>query len=61
MSLHSSSSVFTMRHPVRRSAADPKLFAAVALLIAVLIADAILISAAAPSLVDLGSLYLTTT
>ena len=50
-----------MRHPVRRSAADPKLFAAVALLIAVLIADAILISAGAPSLVDLGSLYLTTT
>jgi hypothetical protein len=46
---------------VQDSSANPKLFVAVTLLIAVLIADAILISAAAPSVADLASLYVTTT
>lgn len=61
MSLHPSSSAFTMRHPVRSSSADPQLFTAVALLLAVLIADALVILAAAPSLADLASLYVSTT
>ena len=65
MSLHPSSSVFTMHGPtrsaVRSSSADPKLFTAIALFVAVLIANALLIWAAAPSLTDLGSLYVTTT
>lgn len=65
MSLHPSSSAFTMRHPGRRSErrpfADPQLFTAVALLLAVVIADALLILAAAPKLADLASLYVSTT
>jgi hypothetical protein len=51
----------TARSAVRSSSADPQLFAAVALLLAVLIADALLIWGAAPSLGDLGSLYVSTT
>jgi len=46
---------------VQDSPTNPKLFAAAALLIAVLIADALLILAAAPSVADLASLYVTTT
>ncbi len=65
MSLHSSSSAFTIRHPARRavqsSSADPKFLIAVALFVAVLVADALLISAAAPSLADFSSLYVSTT
>lgn len=64
MSLHPTHSGFTMR-PVRsaarRSSADPQLFTAVVLLLAVLIADALLILSAAPSLADLGSFYVSTT
>ncbi|MFZ2068760.1 MAG: hypothetical protein WAV27_22540 [Xanthobacteraceae bacterium] len=65
MSLHAPSSALPLRRApssaVQDSSANPKLFVAVTLLIAVLIADAILISAAAPSVADLASLYVTTT
>jgi hypothetical protein len=65
MSLHSSSSAVTMHHPARgaveKSSADPKLLIAMALFVAVLVADALLILAAAPNLADLGSLYISTT
>ncbi len=65
MSLHSSASTVPLRRAPRsavpNSSADPKLFAAAALLIAVLIADALLIRAAAPNLADLASFYVSTT
>jgi hypothetical protein len=65
MSLHASSSALPLRRAppsaVQDSPTNPKLFAAAALLIAVLIADALLILAAAPSVADLASLYVTTT
>jgi len=65
MSLHTSSSALPSRRApqsaVRGLSADPKLFAAVSLLIAVLIADALLILAAAPGLADLASFYVSTT
>ncbi len=65
MSLHSSASTLPLRRIPRsaatHSSADPKLFAAVALLVAVLIADALVILAATPSLADLASFYVSTT
>ncbi len=65
MSLHSSASPSPLRRAApgaaRDSSTDPKLLTAVALLIAVLIGDALLILAAAPSLADLASLYVATT
>lgn len=54
-----------MRHPARTavqdSSNDRKLLTAAALLIAVLIADALLIWAVAPSLADLATFYVSTT
>jgi hypothetical protein len=41
--------------------ADPTFLAACALFLAVLIADAVLIALAAPDIVEIGSLYSTTT
>jgi len=65
MSLHSSSTAVTMRRPARSavqsSSIDGKFYAAVALLIAVLVADALLIWAAAPSVADLATFYVSTT
>jgi hypothetical protein len=65
MSLHLSYSTLPLRRAprgaARDSSADSKLFAAVALLIAVLIADAVVIQAAVPSLADLASFYVSTT
>ena len=61
MSFHPSSSALPLRRPVQSSSTDPQLFTAVALLLAVLIADALLILAASPSLADLASLYVSTT
>lgn len=65
MSLHASSSALPLRRAPPSAVQDlptnPKLFAAAALLIAVLIADALLILAAAPSVANLASLYVTTT
>ncbi len=61
MSIHPSSSALPLRHPVQNSSTDPQFFSAVALLLAVLIADALLILAASPSLADLASLYVSTT
>lgn len=65
MSVHLSSSALPS-HRTGGAAAqgaytDPGLFTAVALLIAVLVADALLILAAAPSLADLATVYITTT
>jgi hypothetical protein len=61
----SSSSVLTSRRPARgtgrRVSTDPQLFVAAALFVAVLIAEALFIAAAAPSLADIASLYVTTT
>jgi hypothetical protein len=65
MSLHPSPSVFTLRRAapsaVRSPSTDRQLFAAVALLVVVLVADAQLILAAAPNFADLASLYVSTT
>lgn len=65
MSAHSPSSTFTVRHPahgaVAHASARPKLLAAIALLVAVLMADALLIRAVAPSLAELSTFYVTTT
>jgi len=65
MSLHLSSTAVTMRRPARSavqsSSIDGKFYAAVALLIAVLVADALLIWAAAPSVADLATFYVSTT
>jgi hypothetical protein len=65
MSLHSSASTLPLRRASRSAvphrSTDPKLFAAVALLVAVLIADALLIWAAVPGLADLASFYVSTT
>ena len=65
MSFHSSASTLPLRRASRsavpRSSTDPKLFAAVALLVAVLVADALLIWAAVPRLADLASFYVSTT
>jgi hypothetical protein len=64
MSLHSSASTLPLRRASRSAvprSADPKLLAAVALFIAVLIADALLIWAAVPGLADLASFYVSTT
>jgi hypothetical protein len=61
MSFHPSSSALPLRRRVRSSSTDPQLLTAVALLLAVLIADALLILAASPSLADLASLYVSTT
>jgi len=61
----SSSSGLTLRRAARgtarRVSADPQLFVAAALFVAVLIAEALFIAAAAPSLADIASLYVTTT
>jgi hypothetical protein len=65
MSFHPLSSALPLRRPMRgavqTSPVDPQLFTAVALLLAVLIADALLILADSPSLADLASLYVSTT
>jgi len=65
MSLHSSPSAFTSHRVApsagQSSSADPQLFTAIALLLAVLIADSLPIVAAAPNLADLAALYVTTT
>ena len=65
MSLHSSPLAVTMRHPARTavqaSSDERKLLTAAALLIAVLIADALLIWAVAPSLANLATFYVSTT
>jgi hypothetical protein len=65
MSFHPSFSVLPLRRPMRgavqTSSADPQFFTAVTQLLAVLIADAILILAAWPGLADLASLYVSTT
>ena len=65
MSFHPSSSALPLRRPTRSvvqtSSTDPQLFTAFALLLAVQIADALLILAASPSLSDLASLYVSTT
>jgi hypothetical protein len=54
---------FRRRAPTaaRRTPADRQLYIAVALFLAVLVADAVVIALAAPSLGDIGSLYLATT
>jgi hypothetical protein len=61
----SSSSVLAFRRPARRTrrrvSTDPQLVIAAALFVAVLIAEALFIAATAPSLADIGSLYVTTT
>ncbi len=61
----SSSSVLPFRRTARgtgrRVSADPRLFIAAALFVAVLIVEALFIAAAAPSLTGIGSLYVTTT
>lgn len=49
------------RSAVQSSSIDGKFYAAVALLIAVLVADALLIWAAAPSVADLATFYVSTT
>lgn len=65
MSLHSSSSAVAMRRPprtaVQNSSHDRNFSTAAALLIAVLVADALLIWAVAPSLADLATFYVSTT
>jgi hypothetical protein len=65
MSIQTSPSVLAFRRhsrtATRRTPADPQLYVAVALLLAVLIAEAIFIAAAAPSLSDAGLLYAATT
>jgi hypothetical protein len=45
----------------RWTPAEPQLYIAVALLLAVLIAEAFVIAAAPPSFADIGSLYITST
>jgi hypothetical protein len=61
----SSSSVLAFRSPARRAgrrvSIDPQLVIAAALFVAVLIAEALFVAATAPSLADIGSLYVTTT
>jgi hypothetical protein len=61
----SSSSVLAFRRPARRTgrrvSTDPQLVIAVGLFAAVLIAEALFIAAAAPSLADIALLYVTTT
>jgi hypothetical protein len=52
---------FRARTTPRRAPAGAKLYTAVALFVAVLIAEALIIAAAAPSLPDLGALYIATT
>jgi hypothetical protein len=64
MSLHSSSSAVTMRRPARSAAdssAERRFFTAIGLLVAVLVADALLIWAVAPSVADLATFYVSTT
>ena len=64
MSFHPSSSALPLRRTTPRMQTRlpiRKFFTAVALLLAVLIADALLILAASPSLADLASLYVSTT
>jgi hypothetical protein len=65
MSIRPSSSSFALRHAprsaVQNSSADPKLFIAVALFLVVLIANALVILAAAPSSTDPASFYVSTT
>jgi hypothetical protein len=65
MSIQTSPSVLAFRRhsrtATRRAPADSQLYVAVALLLAVLIAEAFFIAAAAPSLSDLGLLYAATT
>ena len=52
---------FRARTAARRAPAVAKLYLAAALFVAVLIAEALVIAAAAPSLADIGALYVTTT
>jgi hypothetical protein len=65
MSFHPSSSALPLRRATRSavpsSSANPQLLTAIVLLLAVLIADALLILATAPSIADLTSLYVSTT
>ncbi len=65
MSVHQAPAAFTSRRPVpiaaQSSPTDQRLFTAIALLVAVLIAAALLVLAAAPNLADLASLYVSTT
>jgi hypothetical protein len=49
------------RGAARRSGADPALLIAAALFLAVVIAGAVFIALAAPSVPDIGSLYITVT
>jgi hypothetical protein len=63
MSIYTSPSVLAFRRHSRTATrrADPQLYVAVALFVAVLIAEALFIAAAAPSLSDIGLLYAATT
>jgi hypothetical protein len=65
MSIQTSPSALALhrqaRAASRRTPTDPQLYIAVALFLAVLIAEAFVIAVAPPSFTDIGSLYVTST